>query len=881
MNRKTLFSVYVVMLLTAGIASAQRIERTINEAWRFTRDGKVAEIVNIPHSWNTEDCLDDTPGYFRGVGCYEKNLRINEEVASRSFYLHFEGANQITELWVNDNYVGKHIGGYSAFCFDITKSLRQGDNKLKIKVDNSHNLDVPPLSADFTFFGGIYRDINLIVTPKTHISTTHYASSGVYISTPQVSAESAKVLLRTMLTNNAERKAVVYVCHKIVAPDGKIVGETKSKVSLASGEENVEHRAECELVAPQLWSPDEPNLYKVYTSLCDKSGNELDKVLNVMGVRSFNIDPKSGFYINGKRYKLLGTNRHQDYAGVSNALSDAQHIADIRDIKALGSNFLRISHYPQDRLIPRLCDRFGIVTSIEIPIVDRVTASDGFRQNSLEMIREMVYQDFNSPSVMIWAYMNEVLLRPPVKKGDEEGLKEYYAEVCSQAVAIEKLLDEIDPSRLTMLPCHRTWRVYEAAGMLNLPDIIGWNLYLGWYSGAIDRLEFTMNKLYNLHPDKGFIVSEYGADMDLRLHTMQPLQRDYTCEYGIKFHSHYLGDILRNDYVIGANMWNYADFHSERRLDGVPRINNKGLVDISREKKDVYYLHAAAYHQTPYLKIGGESWRNRGGATEGGICRQYVHLFSNAKSVELRHNGKSLGEKEVVNFVAEFEVPFVDGANCLEAVAKRDGVELRDKVQLPFKGYPREIRADFEELNVLLGTMRYFDDRKDNIAWIPEQEYRAGSWGYVGGEVNYTTSSSGRTKYPTTIDIDFINSENDPIWQTQRKNMEAFKADVPDGKYCVMLYFAEWKSDKKKEVLANMLGSGGGYSEGVANRIFDVAINGVTVLDDYDITAETGAEYGITKKFTVDVDGGKGLTIGFTPIKGEPTLCAVRIYKVF
>ena len=231
MNRRLLFSFLVAILLSVGVVSAQRIERTINEAWRFTRAGLATELVNIPHSWNRADCLDDTPGYFRGVGYYEKSLCINEDVATHSFYLYFEGANQITELWVNDNYIGKHIGGYSAFCFDISKALRQGDNKLKIKVDNSHNPDVPPLSADFTFFGGIYRDLSLIVTPKTHISTTHYASSGVYISTPKVSAESAKVLLRTMLTNNAERKAVTYVHHKIVAPDGKVVRELKSKIS--------------------------------------------------------------------------------------------------------------------------------------------------------------------------------------------------------------------------------------------------------------------------------------------------------------------------------------------------------------------------------------------------------------------------------------------------------------------------------------------------------------------------------------------------------------------------------------------------------------------------------------------------------------------------
>jgi beta-galactosidase len=213
----------------------------------------------------------------------------------------------------------------------------------------------------------------------------------------------------------------------------------KSKVSLAAQSQNIEHSLECVLEKPMLWSPDTPHLYKVYTSLCDKDGNMLDKVLNTMGVRTFKLDAERGFFINGKRFKLLGTNRHQDFVDEANALSDARHMADLRDIKALGSNFLRISHYPQDRLVPQMCNKLGMVTSIEIPIVNAVTPSEAFQNNSLEMIREMVYQDFNSPSVMIWAYMNEVLLRMPVNKKDEAAVAAYYAEVYKQAETIEKL----------------------------------------------------------------------------------------------------------------------------------------------------------------------------------------------------------------------------------------------------------------------------------------------------------------------------------------------------------------------------------------------------------------------------------------------------------
>ena len=870
-----------VVLLLPTIVSAQRIERTINEAWRFQRDGKSVEVVDIPHSWNRYDTTDDAPGYFRGEGIYEKVLRVNEDIATHSFYLRFEGANQVTELWVNDKYVGKHIGGYSAFCFDISGYLRQGDNALKIKVDNSHNADIPPLSADFTFFGGIYRDLNLIVTPKTHISTTHYASSGVYISTSELSDHSAKVELRTMLTNNCAKKAAAFLCHKIVSPEGRVVREVKAKVALAPQTQNIEHIIGCSLQNPQLWSTDKPNLYKVYTSLCDKEGNVLDRVLNVIGLRSFSLDAERGFFLNGKPLKLMGTNRHQDYVGEANALSDARHLADLRDIKALGSNFLRISHYPQDRLVPQMCDRLGMVASIEIPIVNAVTPSDAFQKNSLEMIREMVYQDFNSPSGVIWAYMNEVLLRMPVNKKDEAAVTAYYAEVCRQAKAIEGLLDEIDPSRLTMLPCHSSWRRYSASGLLNLPDIVGWNVYFGWYSATTDSFARFVDKIHANFPNKGLIISEYGADMDARLHTMQPERFDYTCEYGEYFHRRYLAEILKRDYIIGANVWNYADFHSEARTDGIPHINNKGLVELNREKKDAYRLHKAAYSTDLYVEIGGKAWRNRGGVTVGGVCRQRLSVFSNADKVELIHNGRSLGSADVVDFVAEFVVPFVDGANRMRALATKGDKSGADSAELQFKGYPKMVADDFDELNVMLGTVRYFDDRKDNIAWIPEQEYSRGSWGYVGGEANRPLASDRKSTLPATMNIDFPNTENDPLWQTQRKGLQSFKADVPDGKYCVELYFAEWESDRKKETLAYLLGGGAASSEGAAKRLFDVAINGVRVLRSFDIAAEVGAEYGIVKKFSVDIDGGNGLSVDFLPIKGEPTLCAIRIYRVF
>ncbi len=869
------------LLSSLFTATAQRIERSINESWVFMQQGKQSVLVNIPHSWNTEDSTDDTPGYFRGVGTYEKQLFINDNIDNHSVYLYFEGANQVTQVWVNDNYIGKHIGGYSAFCFDISSAISQGKNKIKVVVDNSHNPDIAPLSADFTFFGGIYRDVNLIITPKTHISTTHYGSSGVYVTTPQVTEDSAKVELRTMLTNNSAQKTTLYLHHKIVSAEGEVVKTMRNKVTLAPNSQNIEFSTSCDISSPQLWSPDTPYLYTLYTTLCDKSGNQLDCVSNAIGMRNFRLDPAKGFYINGKRFKLMGTNRHQDYALRANALSDALHIADIRTIKDMGSNFLRISHYPQDRIVTRMCDRLGLVTSVEIPIVNAITPSDAFLENSLEMIREMVYQDYNSPSVMIWAYMNEVLLRTPYLKSETDKRDIYYAHTYKHAAAIDSLLRELDPHRLTMIPCHKSEYKYRDSKLLSLPDIIGWNLYYGWYERDIEGFGTFIDQIHAKYPNQGIMISEYGADMDIRLHSLHPERYDYTCEYGLFFHQYHLREILKRDHVVGANVWNYNDFHSEARNDGIPHINNKGLVDAAREKKDVYYLHKAAYSSTPFIKVGGEHWRNRGGVTVDGICNQKVAVLTNGSSVELIHNGKSLGSAEVVDFTANFEVPFIDGVNHIKAITVKDGVEVCDSVTLPFKGYPSLISADFEELNILLGTTRYFDDREDNIAWIPEKEYYTGSWGYIGGQANRQVAADGKSSLPATINIDFPNTTKDPIWQTQRKNMEAFRADVPDGKYCVMLYFAEWESMANKEEIVNILGGGAQVSNRKAERVFDVSINNTKMLSAFDITAEVGAEQGIIKKFMVDVTNNQGINICLTPLCGEPTLCAVRIYRHF
>lgn len=885
------FCVVLFCLLWGESVWARRVERTINESWQFHRgewsdpascgDSVPWVTVSFPHTWNDRDSSDETAGYYRGVGWYRRTIQISEPTDTRSFYIHFEGVNQQAELFVNGRKVGQHKGGYTAFCFDITDFIHPGDNMFAVKVDNSHNPQIPPLSADFTFFGGIYRDVSLIVTDAVHISTTHYATNGIYLSTPTVNEKRADVKIRTLLTNGNDRDATVVLRHTFVAPDGAVVARTTQPARLPASCENFEVELSVHIDRPQLWSMDNPQLYRVYTSLADGKGQELDQVVNSLGLRWYDFDPDRGFSLNGQPCKLIGTSRHQDYYRLGNALRDEMHVRDVRLLKEMGGNFLRVAHYPQDPVVLQMCDRLGIVASVEIPIVNAITMTPEFEACCVEMTREMVYQNFNAPSVVIWSYMNEVLLRPPYDKEDERAKRTYMDYVYRIASRIESTLRELDPERYTMLPCHGNSGLYAECGIASLPKILGWNLYHGWYSNGFDGFPRTLDRLHAQFPEQSLLVTEYGADADPRLHSFDSERFDFTCEYGVRYHRYYIPEILKRDWLAGAAIWNLNDFYSEARRDAVPNVNNKGITGLNREIKDSYYLYQAVLKQSPVLHIGGHDWIYRGGMADStGSCTQSVEVYTNAPAVELFHNDSSLGTVQVDGATARFEVPFTDGINQLEAVAVKDGRRLRDLIHVHFQLIQPDLRDEkhpFREINVMLGSKRYFEDRLAGMVWMPEQPYRPGSWGYVGGEVY-----RARTRYGSLpcSDIDVLGTSDDPVFQTQRRGLERFRADVPDGRYYVYLYWAELVSGKERASLAYNLGNDI-VEEKTSDRVFDVSINDTPVLTAFDLARECGEERAVIKRFTVDVSEGRGIDICFTTRRGEPVLNAIRIYRCF
>jgi len=892
-----LLFLFIVLTDSKGFAQKEvRIKKSINEHWKFSKtDSKEAsevdfddsewEIINIPHTWNNIDATDEISGYDRRPCWYRKNVFINQasEDKNSRIYIYFEGANQITDVYVNGYKVGNHKGGYTGFSFDLTSFIKYGkENLIALKVDNSHNPDIPPLSADFTFFGGVYRDVYLVQLNDVHFCMDDFGSSGIYINTPVVSKESVCVKVNCLISNKSTRPKDIQVEHRVFDKQHRLVAESLKELKLEEKDTFNSLDVELSVSKPQLWSPKNPYLYQVVSQIRDlKKGVILDEYVSPLGLRWFNFDPDEGFSLNGKQLKLIGTNRHQDYFLKGNALTDEFHVRDIRLLKEMGGNFLRIAHYPQDPTVLQMCDRLGILTSVEIPIVNAITESEEFSMNCKVMVEEMIKQNYNHPSVIIWAYMNETLLRPPFDpKGEQQRYLQYTSNLEKLTLGIENHIRRLDPDRYTMIACHGAISKYMDSGITDIPMILGWNLYDGWYGGKLAGFESNLEKLHALFPNQPLIITEYGADVHNCLHSFDSERFDYTVEYGNRYHEHYLKQILKRQYIAGANIWNLNDFYSEVRGYAKPRTNLKGITTLNREKKDTWWLYKAHLSTEPVIHFGQSEWKIRGGVADEGknYCTQNVSVYSNGDSVSLQHNGEKYKAK-VIDHIAHFSIPFVNGINHLNAENVINSKVFATPLTVEFRMMPNkfvEFSDEFFELNVMLGSKRIYEDRVRGQVWIPEQEYSPASWGYLGGESFRVKTKFGQLP---CSEIDILGTDDDPIYQTQRVGIEEFRLDVPPGKYAVTLKWAELESDVKHEALPYNLGNDK-IENNITERIFNVKINKNYIEKDLNLTSLYGAERAVSKKYVVEIVDDNGIQIQFEKVKGQPVLNALQVFKI-
>ena len=858
------------LLLTAALCSfmavpilAQREAKTINDNWEFK---KLAEnhwtSVDLPHTYN----LDAYQGrnYYQGKAEYRRILTLSEVIPGRRYFLKIDAASKAASVKVNGINIGTHAGGYTAFTFDITKCVKK-DNIIEIIVDNARK-DICPISADFTFWGGIYRDVWIVSTPDVHFNMLNMGSDGIFVSTPLVNEKQSLVKVVSEVTNDAKKPSTFEVRNELFAPDGKHLQTFKKKVTLKAGETRRLELQSKHISNPELWTPETPILYKVVTSLVDtKTRKAIDEKSHKVGFRWFSFDGEKGFCLNGKPYKLRGFNRHQDQAPVGVALPDEAHRRDIRLLKELGSNYIRIAHYPQDDALLDACDELGLLAWEEIPIIDLVPDTPGYADNCERNLREMIRQHFNHPSIINWGYMNEILLCTPWP-----GTKEWPAfkeRTLALANRLEKVLKDEDPTRNSVMAFNMN-NIYNEIG-LNLVDVVGWNLYAGWYERELNGFDRWCEDQHKNYPRKPMIISEWGAGSDLRLHSNSAHAFDFSMEYQQTYIEHYLPFIEKKPWISGCTYWNFIDFNVAERQESMPRVNNKGVAYNDRTLKDVaYYFKSMWRKDVPVVHIASRDWPTRTGSAND---IQRIKVYSNLPEVELFVNGKSCGKKKTDNCFANFDAVLPYGISTLKAKGMSEklladdlrvkGGNTEDVMNIRYNPLPDLAKG--EELAINVGSNCYFISSLSHLTWLPDQAYKAGSWGYIGGENKSTTS-----EIESTID--------GPIYQTWREGNLEYKIDAPKGEYEVELLMAD--VTKPAIQLPNLLARSNGEALSKDAR-FDVSINGE--IKETDFTPSDGRHYRTAfKRRYIVRNNDTSIHIHLKSLQGKAFLNGIKIRKL-
>ena len=625
---------------------------SLNENWTLTfpKGERPAEHVTLPHTWNAVDGMDGNGSYLRTTAIYSRTfLTPHQPLSGGRVYVEIPAAGLSATIKVNGTVAAVHEGGYSQFRADVTDlcCAGAGENQLEIIVSNEDTPTMYPASADFTFYGGLYRGVNLISVPNTHFDLDYFGGPGIKITPKPLDNGGAEFEIESFVTNANEDFTVQY---SIACPCGD---EVAAAVRPANS-------TKVTLFVPnaKLWSMDEPNLYTVTAHL--QRRNETYDELNIRtGVRSFAVSPSEGFSINGVPTPLRGVSRHQDKLYQGNALTKEDHELDAKIIKELGANTIRLAHYQHSQDFYNACDELGFAVWAEIPFISVFRPGDAAFAHCRREMTELIVQNYNHPSILFWGLSNEILIG-----GISEELVERHHE-------LQKLVKSLDPTRLTTM-AHLSNTPTDGP-MHHISDVESYNHYFGWYGGKMEDNDPWLDKFHAEHPDISLGVSEYGCEGIINWHSATPQCKDYTEEYQALYHEHMAQVFEDRPWIWATHVWNMFDFGCAARNEGgVAGRNNKGLVTIDRKmRKDSFYVYQAYWSKAPMVHIAGRRYAQRAGDTTE------VKVYSNQDSVTLFVNGKEV-ETKTAHRVFRFKVKLEDGFNALLAVAG----DVKDSITL-------------------------------------------------------------------------------------------------------------------------------------------------------------------------------------------------------
>ena len=601
----------------------------IMKGWEFTGPDGTTTTVDLPHTWNARDGQDGGNDYWRGTCIYRTHFAAPQfNTASHQVWIQFDGVNASAHVVLNGSPVCNHDGGYSTFRANITELLRD-ENELTVEVDNSKNDRVYPQKADFTFYGGIYRDVSLMVVSKNHFTLDYFGGPGIRI-TPTVQGTDASVQVTTWHDGEGE------VSIELLDAAGNTVATGKGPdITLT-------------IFNAHLWNGvKDPYLYSCKARLV-VNGTVEDETTTRFGVRSFKVDPKKGFFLNGKSYPLHGVSRHQDRKGLGNAITREMHDEDMALIKEIGANTIRLAHYQHDQYFYDLCDEVGMVVWAEIPYISEHMPNG--RENTISQMKELIIQNYNHPCIVCWGVSNEITISTKDKKDMLDNHRQ-----------LNDLCHEMDKTRLTTLACYAMCGPFNRSA--HITDMVSWNLYLGWYVPGFILNDLWVGFFHLCFPNRPFGYSEYGAEGMPNLHSTHPHRGDHTEEYQAKYHEYMLRCFKRHPWMWATHVWNMFDFAADARdQGGEPGMNHKGLVTFDRKtKKDSFYLYKAWWSDEAFVHICSKRFVERTGSTAT------VKVYSNQSTVALYVNGNKVGE-QTGEHVFTFKVP-LNGELHIQAVA--------------------------------------------------------------------------------------------------------------------------------------------------------------------------------------------------------------------
>lgn len=666
----------LLVVLQAGRAQPRNME-SLNAGWKFIRqdvagadaadfDDSHWQSVKLPHTWNAFDGQDGGNDYYRGIGWYRRTLTLGPEHAGKRIFVKFDAASTVAHVYVNGAFAGMHKGGFSAFCFDVTPLVRLDTiNLIAVKVSNAHDSTVAPLRGDFTIFGGLYRDVHLLVLEPVFISPLDCASSGVYVKQTEVGASRAHLEITTLLCNNTPGTKKATVVATIQDHGGRIVASGRSRVTLPSGIQQ-ESLQNIVLERPRLWNGrHDPYLYRVIVELFD--GRQLrDRVVEPLGIRFFRVDAENGFFLNGRPYRLHGVNRHQDRQDKGWAIGKKEFEEDYALIEEIGATTVRLAHYQHAKGFYDLCDRGGMIVWAELGLVDFVSDGRTFEECTRQQLAELIKQNYNHPSIVFWSLFNELI---PDKNEDLYG---------RTVVGLNTLAHQLDPTRLTTMASRS---MYDGNEFINtVTDLVAYNVYKGWYEEMPEDFAAYADSLHSRFPRHRIGIGEYGAGAGTTQHEVPPQKPRTTArwhpeEWQNVYHEAHWKAMAARPFLWGTYIWNMFDFASDSRLEGeLPGRNDKGLVTFDRKiRKDAFFWYKANWNPEPMVHITSRRFSVRPpGQTE-------VKVYSNCDSVSLVLNGDDLGTKRSDDRMFVWHpVEFKTGENNVRAIGRKNGKTVID-----------------------------------------------------------------------------------------------------------------------------------------------------------------------------------------------------------